>query len=87
MRFNVNQAYMIDDRHIGMQCHIEMTRDLIDDVARLRRRRVAECLSSRGRAEAPPISARHSTPRLATLHGVAGDVYARWAQGLVRSLR
>ncbi len=29
-RFNANQAYVIDDRHIGFQCHIEMTRDLVE---------------------------------------------------------
>ena len=28
----VNQAYVIDDRHVGFQCHIEMTRELVRDV-------------------------------------------------------
>ena len=27
--FNANQAYVVDDRHIGFQCHIEMTPDLV----------------------------------------------------------
>ena len=25
---------MIDDRHVGFQCHIEMTRDLVDSLVR-----------------------------------------------------
>ena len=28
--FNPNQGYVIDDRHIGFQCHIEMTQDLVE---------------------------------------------------------
>ncbi len=28
--YNANQAYVVDDRHIGMQCHVEMTRDLVE---------------------------------------------------------
>src|SRR5712691_11147864 len=29
-RFNVNQAYVVDGRHLGLQCHIEMTHDLVE---------------------------------------------------------
>ena len=80
--FNENQAYVVDDRHIGFQCHIEMTRDLI-----------ASWLSTSAH-ELPNVSTpaeqsaddirRVLDARVATLHGVAGDVYARWAQRLVR---
>ena len=80
--FNANQAYLVDDRHIGLQCHIEMTGDL-----------VATWLRS-GADELPNVSTpseqsaddirRDLDARIATLHRVAGDVYARWVQGLVR---
>jgi GMP synthase-like glutamine amidotransferase len=80
--FNGNQAYVVDDRHIGFQGHIEMTRDL------------TETWLATGANELPA----RSTPaaqcaadircdidaRVASLHAVAGDVYAQWSRGLAR---
>jgi GMP synthase-like glutamine amidotransferase len=78
--FNVNQAYVVDDRHIGLQCHIEMTPEL-----------VATWLAS-GADELPSTSSgavqsaddiRRDLPaRIGALHELADDVYARWATGL-----
>ena len=80
--FNANQAYIVDDRHIGLQCHIEMTRDLV------------ETWLASGASELPSTSSasaqsasdirRDMDARLAALHAVADDVYARWAQGLLQ---
>ena len=77
--FNANQAYIVDDRHIGFQCHIEMTRDLV------------ETWLATGASELPSTSSasaqsaadirRDMDARLADLHALAGDVYARWATG------
>jgi GMP synthase-like glutamine amidotransferase len=77
---NPNQAYSLG-KHIGLQCHIEMTRPMVETWCRA------------GAAELPV----HSTPstqsrhdigvdldrRLIDLAHVAGDVYAHWANGLV----
>jgi GMP synthase-like glutamine amidotransferase len=78
--FNANQAYVVDDRHIGFQCHIEMTRDL------------TETWLGTGAGELPAQSTpsvqsasdirRGLDTRIATLNALAGDVYARWTQGL-----
>lgn len=78
--FNANQAYVVDDRHIGLQCHIEMTSEL-----------VATWLAS-GAGELPSTSSgavqsaddiRRDLPaRIGALHALADDVYARWATGL-----
>ena len=80
--FNVNQAYVIGGRHIGFQCHIEMTHALV------------ETWLATGATELPAQSTpamqtaadiRHGIgARLEALHAVAGSVYARWAQGLAR---
>jgi GMP synthase-like glutamine amidotransferase len=80
--FNADQAYVVGDRHIGFQCHVEMTCAL------------TETWLAAGAAELPARStpAAQSAPdirfdldaRVAALHAVADDVYARWAQGLVR---
>jgi GMP synthase-like glutamine amidotransferase len=78
--FNRNQAYVIDGRHIGFQCHIEMTRDLVETWCRT------------GASELPDVSlpARQSRDdilkdvdaKVATLKGIADGIYARWSQKL-----
>ncbi len=78
----VNQAFVIDNRHIGFQCHIEMTRELVE----------SWCRSSAHELPARSTAHRQSAAdlqsdldlRLAALGEVADGVYARWAQGLVR---
>jgi GMP synthase-like glutamine amidotransferase len=80
--FNPNQAYVIDGRHIGFQCHIEMTRELVETWCRT------------GADELPPKSlpARQSRKdilddvdaKVATLNAIADGIYARWSQGLRR---
>ena len=80
--FNPNQGYVIDDLHVGFQCHIEMTRDLV----------LTWCRSGADEIAAPGMPPRqsrdeilHDLPeRLAALQAVADGVYARWAEGLVR---
>lgn len=80
--FNRNQGFVQDDRHVGFQCHVEMTRAL------------TETWLANGADEIPA----HTTPamqcapdilrdidaRIASLHAVADGVYARWSQGLAR---
>jgi len=78
--FNRNQAYVVDDLHIGFQCHVEMTRDLVD----------TWCKS--GGDELPAISTpsrqsredilRDVDARVATLNGIADGIYGRWARRL-----
>ena len=54
-RFNPNQGYVIDERHIGFQCHIEMTRDLVETWCAQRRRR-----NRSARNAAAPVGATRS---------------------------
>ena len=78
--FNQNQAYVIDDRHIGFQCHVEMTRDLVETWCRT------------GAAELPATSTasrqsrdeilRDLERRVAALNEIADGIYARWARRL-----
>jgi GMP synthase-like glutamine amidotransferase len=80
--FNANQAYVVDGRHIGFQCHVEMTREL------------TESWLASAQSELPAVSSaslqcaadirRHLDARIAALGAVADDIYARWAQGLAR---
>jgi GMP synthase-like glutamine amidotransferase len=79
-RFNPNQAYVIDDRHVGLQCHIEMTTELVStwvasDADRL------PAVSGESTQSAAEMC-RNLPARIAALHAVADDVYARWATKL-----
>lgn len=78
--FNANQAYLIGDLHIGFQCHVEMTEELVE----------AWCETGANEIDGDPTPARQSRdeivrdlgPRIRALESVAADVYARWALGL-----
>ena len=81
--FNANQAFVVDGRHIGLQCHVEMTRAL------------TETWLASGSDELPTASTpatqtaadirRDLDARIDMLHAVANDIYTRWAKGLRRS--
>ncbi|MEO8486673.1 MAG: type 1 glutamine amidotransferase [Betaproteobacteria bacterium] len=78
---NANQGYVLDDRHIGFQCHVEMTRELVTTWCDM------------APDELPPVSddARQSREdilhgldaRVASLNAIADGVYERWSRHLV----
>ena len=80
--FNANQAYVIGERHIGFQCHIEMTRELVETWIGTGARELPATSSSA--LQCADDIRRDVDAHLAELHAVAGDVYARWVQTLAR---
>lgn len=77
-----NQAFAIG-RHLGLQCHVEMTEDLVRDWLAGGAAEMAQAKDSPGvqtRAEIERDLAR----RLAALHAVADRLYDRWCEGLSR---
>ncbi len=56
-----NQGYVLDDRHLGMQCHVEMTQDMIESWLATGGRDIAASL---GKSPAVQDAADH--PRAAT---------------------
>jgi GMP synthase-like glutamine amidotransferase len=81
-RFNQNQAYVVAGRHVGLQCHIEMTRELVEAWLRTGANELPR-VSSPARQSAADIRGDLDA-HVASLNAVAGDVYARWARGLPR---
>jgi GMP synthase-like glutamine amidotransferase len=79
---NANQAFLVAGRHIGFQCHIEMTRPLVETWLATGAHELP-AQSSPAMQSATDIR-RDLDARLAALHALADDVYARWAQGLRR---
>jgi GMP synthase-like glutamine amidotransferase len=74
-----NQAFALG-KHLGMQCHVEMTADMILDW----------CESGAGEIAANPIPTVQQPQqmqidmqqRLEALHAVAGRLYTQWLKGL-----
>jgi GMP synthase-like glutamine amidotransferase len=78
-----NQAF-VWGKHIGMQCHIEITEDMIDDWCQSG---AAEIESNRFRSPAvqtPQEMRQNLTEKLEALRRVADSVYERWTRGLER---
>ena len=75
-----NQAFILDNRHIGLQCHVEMTPQMIR----------AWCESGAAEIAASPGPAVQSAAVMQTdlqtqtrqLHAIADKIYSRWIQGL-----
>jgi len=81
-RHNANQAYVVADRHLGLQCHVEMTRELVASWL-VTGAKELPAASTPARQSAADIAAGLDA-HLGALRAVADDVYARWAQGLRR---
>ena len=76
-----NQGFVLG-KHLGMQCHVEMTPELIE----------TWCATGAGEIErsvGPGVQSRSEIERdvprrVAGLHAVADRLYSRWVEGLVR---
>jgi GMP synthase-like glutamine amidotransferase len=80
--FNANQGYVIDDRHIGFQCHIEMTKDLVHTWCQSGADEILEPGTASRQTRAEILTDLDA--RIANLQQVADGVYARWVQKLRR---
>jgi GMP synthase-like glutamine amidotransferase len=74
-----NQAFVLDG-HLGMQCHVEMTPQMIrawceSGASEIER---SACPAVQGAREMQ----QHPEPRVTALNGVAARLYERWIQGL-----
>lgn len=78
----VNQAFSLGNS-LGMQCHIEMTPEMIDSWCESGAREIARSSDSPGVQQAAEIKVDLDA-RLRGLHAVADGVYARWIEGVKR---
>jgi GMP synthase-like glutamine amidotransferase len=76
-----NQAYVVDDRHLGLQCHVEMTPAMIASWIASGSGEVRENLASP--AVQPVEKIQEEMPRkLPDLSATAERLYRRWTKGL-----
>lgn len=79
-----NQAYVVDGRHLGMQCHVEMTAGMIETWCRMG---IEEIDANIGKSPAvqDPLTIRAlMAENLAPLSAAASRLYTRWIEGLRR---
>ena len=75
-----NQAFALG-RHFGMQCHVEMTADLVRSWIGSGAEELAQHRKSPA-VQAPEEMQRDLEPRLDRLHQVADKIYDRWTANL-----
>ena len=74
-----NQAFALGP-HLGMQCHIEMTPEMVNAWCETGAREISR---SKSPAVQPVAAIKNELePRLQALHRVADGVYARWLEGV-----
>ncbi|MBE0621346.1 MAG: type 1 glutamine amidotransferase [Burkholderiales bacterium] len=74
-----NQAFVLE-RHLGMQCHVEMTPEMVSAWCESGKEELARCACPAVQ-DAREIQA-HLQPRVVALNAVAARLYDRWIDGL-----
>jgi GMP synthase-like glutamine amidotransferase len=75
-----NQAFVLG-RHVGLQCHVEMTEDLVRAWCRGGREEIQRSAASPG-VQPPEEIQRDLAARIERLHAVADRIYERWSAGI-----
>ena len=78
-----NQAFVLG-RHLGMQCHVEMTPELIRAWCEDWEKEVASLATRTASVQPPDEILRDLDARVKALNAVAATLYDRWIEGLVR---
>ena len=78
-----NQGFALG-KHFGMQCHVEMTDELIRSWLATGADEIQASRASPA-VQAPEEITRETDRRLAALHEVANRIYDRWLEGLSKS--
>ena len=79
-----NQAYVVDGRHLGMQCHVEVTAEMIDTWCRIG---IGDIDENIGKSPAVQDAAKIRGLMVKNLPGLtaaANRLYTRWMKGLRR---
>ncbi len=77
-----NQAYVLG-KHLGMQCHVEMTRDMIEHWCEIGGDEIRAAASSPA-VQNPTQMLAAADSLLAPLNRVAETLYTRWLEGIRR---
>jgi GMP synthase-like glutamine amidotransferase len=76
-----NQAFAFG-KHLGMQCHIEMTAEMVESWCETGAREIEESAGVSPAVQKAAEMRQHLDARIDALHRVADRVYDRWIEGL-----
>ena len=76
-----NQAFALRN-HFAMQCHIEMTEELIESWCETGASEIEANLARSPAVQTPQAMRENMDSRLSELHAVADRIYRRWTEGL-----
>ena len=79
-----NQAYVVDDRHLGMQCHVEVTAEMIDTWCRIGIGDIDENIGKSPAVQDAVKIRGLMLKNLPALSATASRLYTRWIKGLRR---
>lgn len=79
-RYCVNQAYAIG-KHLALQCHVEMTGDMIESWGQWGASEISDNLASPA-VQSVALLQQQAAVKLPRLHLVADNLYGCWIQGL-----
>lgn len=79
-----NQAYVLDGRHLGMQCHVEVTAEMIETWCRIGIEDIDEAIGKSPAVQDAATIRALTLENLAPLTATASRLYARWIEGLKR---
>ena len=79
-----NQAYVLDGRHLGMQCHVEVTAEMIETWCRIGIEEIDESFGKSPAVQDAPTIRAQMPENLGPLAATASRLYARWIEGLKR---
>jgi len=76
-----SQAFLLDGKHLAMQCHIEMTGEMVTDWCDIGADEIIAAASSPA-VQQPEAMQIKLTQRIAALNDAAQQVYRQWIKGL-----
>jgi GMP synthase-like glutamine amidotransferase len=77
-----NQAFAVGTKHLGMQCHVEMTPEMIETWCETGAREIEESVGASPAVQTPQQMRENLHARIEALHRVADGIYDRWVEGL-----
>ncbi len=86
-RYCAQQAYVLQGRHLGMQCHVEMTSALVTQWCAEGSEEIAEEFRRTGgpATQTPAQMLQGLEQKTNALNAVARQLYDRWARGLIQN--